>query len=67
MPGWVAICWALMARLPVSAMGAAMAWATDSAAAGTASLLAPAYLGLGALFLRFLAWNRGLRWAAALE
>lgn len=60
MPGWEVICWALIASLPVTAVGSILTWNPAFLAASTASLAALGYAAFFSMFLGFFAWNAGL-------
>jgi drug/metabolite transporter (DMT)-like permease len=60
MPGWEVICWALVASLPVTAIGSILTWNAAFAAASAASWAALGYAAFFSMFLGFFAWNAGL-------
>lgn len=60
MPGWEVISWALVASLPVTAIGTILTWNAEFLAASATSLAALGYAALFSMFLGFFAWNAGL-------
>jgi len=60
MPGWEVICWALVASLPVTAVGSTFTWNAAFLDASAVSLSALGYAAFFSMFLGFFAWNAGL-------
>jgi drug/metabolite transporter (DMT)-like permease len=60
MPGWEAICWALVVSLPVALPATALTWPMDVAAVPFPAWAGLAYVTLISQLLGFFFWNAGL-------
>lgn len=60
MPGWEAICWALVVTAPLNIAATALLWEGRYLSPEPAAALALGYHALFSMFLGFFAWNAGL-------